>query len=71
LKELNDLKAMAGASEDRIRELKQILAEKQQQVEDLKTVQRSLYRELDEQKIACVDLAAEKAKLRNMNRQLD
>ena len=66
LKELNDLKAMAGASEDRIRELKQILAEKQQQVEDLKTVQRSLYRELDEQKIACVDLAAEKAKLRNM-----
>jgi chromosome segregation protein len=66
LKELNDLRAMAGESEDRIRELKGIVAVKQQLVEDLKVAQRSLYRELDEQKIACVDLAAEKAKLRNM-----
>jgi chromosome segregation protein len=66
LKELNDLRAEAGSSENRIRELQKIVADKQRQVEDLKAVQRSLYRDLDEQKIACVDLAAEKAKLRNM-----
>jgi len=66
LKELNDLKALAGTSEDRIRELQKIVAEKQQQGEALKTAQRSVYRELDEQKIACVDLAAEKAKWKNM-----
>ena len=66
LKELNDLRALAGTSEDRIRELQQIVTEKQQRVEELKAAQQSAYRELDEQKIACVDLAAEKAKWRNM-----
>lgn len=66
LKELSDLKALAGTSEERIRELRKIVTEKQQQVEELKTAQRSVYRELDEQKIACVDLAAEKARWKNM-----
>ena len=66
LKELNDLKALIGTSEDRIRELQQIVTDKKQRVEELKAAQQSAYRELDEQKIACVDLAAEKAKWRNM-----
>ena len=66
LKELSDLRSLAGTSEERIRELRGIVDEKQRWVEELKNAQLSVYRELDEQKIACVDLAAEKARWKNM-----
>jgi len=66
VQEIRDLETMTARLSVRIEELKHTVIEQRQALEERKMQQQSLYRELDEKKIQCVDVAAEKAKLKNM-----
>jgi chromosome segregation protein len=66
IRESQDLKKATVQLQVRIEELRRIVSEQQQGFEERKLQQQSLYRELDEKKIQYVDIASEKAKLKNM-----
>lgn len=64
--ELQELRALTVHLQTRIEELRQAVTQQRQAVEERKLRQQSLYRSLDEKKIQYVDIASEKAKLKNM-----
>jgi chromosome segregation protein len=66
IRELQDLRTVTARLQVRIEELRQAVTQKRQEVEELKLRQQALYRDLDEKKIQYVDIASEKAKLKNM-----
>ena len=66
IRELQDLRTVTARLQVRIEELRQTVTQKRQEVEELKLRQQALYRDLDEKKIQYVDIASEKAKLKNM-----
>jgi chromosome segregation protein len=66
IRELEDLREAMAQLQLRIEELRRTVGEQRQGVEERKRRQQSLYRELDEKKIQYVDIASEKAKLKNM-----
>ncbi|MDO9558927.1 MAG: chromosome segregation protein SMC [Syntrophales bacterium] len=65
-RELQDLRTLTGQLQVRIGELRQAVTDQRQGFEERKQKQQSLFRELDEKKVQYVDIAAEKAKFKNM-----
>ena len=66
VQELRDLETMIAQLNVRIAELKCTVTAQRQALEERKNQQQSLYHDLDEKKIQYVDIAREKAKLKNM-----
>ncbi len=66
IEEISALKEAGAVTEREIRDLQERVVTHQQQLEVLRRADRKLYEEIEEKKVAYIDVAAEKAKLKNM-----